>query len=105
MAYYHVVALLPGGERKTVNNKSEAEVITGFVTPFVQTSTITTNWGKKTQRRQALELMIYRTETRYAKRSEAARSSITSSRTRRIGSRNSHTKSVRRRGSRTVSSW
>ena len=69
MAYYHVVALLPGGERKTVNNKSEAEVITGFVTPFVQTSTITTNWGKKTQRRQALELMIYRTETRYAKRS------------------------------------
>ena len=69
MSFFHVVALLPGGERKTVNNKTEAEVITGFVTPFVQTSTISTKWGQKTQRRQALELMIYRTEERYAKTS------------------------------------
>jgi len=67
MPYFHVVALLPGGERKTVNNKTEAEVITSFVTPFVQTSTITTKWGQKSQRRQALQLMIYRTEERYAK--------------------------------------
>lgn len=69
MPYFHVVALLPGGERKTVNNKSEAEVIAGFVTPFVQTSTITTKWNQRTLRRQALELMIYRTEGPYDKRS------------------------------------
>jgi hypothetical protein len=68
MSSYHVVAVLPGGARKTVNNRSQAEVMTGFVVPFVQTSTITTRWGKKTQRRQALELRVYRTTKPFDKK-------------------------------------
>jgi hypothetical protein len=44
-----------------VSNKTEAEVMTGFIVPFLETKTITTKWGKKTQRRQALELRVYKT--------------------------------------------
>lgn len=64
----HVVAILPGGARKIVNNKTEAEVMTGFVLPFLETSTITTKWGKKTSRRQALELRVYRTSEAFVKK-------------------------------------
>jgi hypothetical protein len=65
---FHVVAMLPGGSRKTVVNKGEAEVMTGFVVPFLQSNTITTKWGKKTQRRQALELRVYKTQNPYDKK-------------------------------------
>jgi hypothetical protein len=65
MAYFHVLAALPGGGRKMVVNKTEAEIMTGFIVPFVETSTITTKWGKKTQRRQALELRVYKTNTAF----------------------------------------
>ncbi len=44
-----------------VSNKTEAEVMTGFIVPFLETKTITTKWGKKSQRRQALELRVYKT--------------------------------------------
>src|SRR5207302_4681096 len=44
--YYHVVAMLPGGQTKTVINRPEAEVMTGFIVPFLASGTITTNWGK-----------------------------------------------------------
>lgn len=67
MSYFHVVATLPGGSRKTVANKAEAEVMTGFVVPFLEDSTITTKWGRKVQRRQALELRVYKTQNPYAK--------------------------------------
>lgn len=72
MSYYHVQAVLPGGSRKTVMNKGEAEVMTGFVVPFVATGTITTNWGKKVQRRQALELNVYKTQKPYNKKEGVA---------------------------------
>jgi hypothetical protein len=68
MSYFHVVAVLPGGQRKTVNNKAEAEVMTGFIVPFLETSTMTTKWGSKTKRRQVLELRVYRTQTRFDKK-------------------------------------
>jgi hypothetical protein len=72
MSYYHIVAVLPGGRRKTVNNKGEAEVMTGFIVPFLETSTITTKWGSKTKRRQVLELRVYRTQTRFDKKQGVA---------------------------------
>jgi hypothetical protein len=62
------VAALPGGGRKTVMNKAEAEVMTGFVVPFLASGTITTKWGKKTQRRQALELRVFKTQNPYDKK-------------------------------------
>jgi hypothetical protein len=72
MSYYHVVAVLPGGAPKSVINKSEAEVMTGFIVPFLETNTITTKWGNKTLRRQALELRVYKTQKPYDKRQGVA---------------------------------
>jgi hypothetical protein len=68
MAVFHVVAILPAGGRKTVMNKSEADVMTSFVLPFIESSTITTRWGKKVQRRQALELRVYKTNRSFYKK-------------------------------------
>ena len=42
--------------------------MTGFVVPFLETSTIATKWGSKTKRRQVLELRVYRTQTRFDKK-------------------------------------
>ena len=49
-----------------VANKSEADVLSGFVVPFIKDGTITTTWGSKTQTRQALELRIFQTEKPFA---------------------------------------
>lgn len=62
MAYYHVVATLGGGSTKTVTNKSEVQILTNFVVPFITAGTITTNWGNAVKTRQALELRIYCTD-------------------------------------------
>jgi hypothetical protein len=67
--YYQIAASLPGGERKIVTNKDEADVMTSFIVPFLETSTINTKWGKKTYRRQALELRVYGTEKPFDRRS------------------------------------
>jgi hypothetical protein len=72
MTYYHVVAMLPGGQTKTVINRPEAEVMTGFIVPFLASGTITTNWGKKVHRRQALELRVYKTTSPYDKKQGVA---------------------------------
>jgi hypothetical protein len=42
--------------------------MTGFVVPFLASGTVTTKWGKKTQRRQALELRVYKTQKPYDKK-------------------------------------
>jgi hypothetical protein len=68
MVYLHVYATLAGGSGKLVENKSEAEVLSGFVVPFLEDGTITTKWGSKRQTRQALELRIYQTEQPYSKK-------------------------------------
>jgi hypothetical protein len=68
MTQFHVVAVLPGGGRKTVNNKSEAQVMTGFILPFIESGTMTTKWGSTTRRRQVLELRVYGTENRFDKK-------------------------------------
>jgi len=69
MAYVHVFATLSGGARKVVTNKTEADVLSGFVVPFISDGTITTTWGKRTQTRQALELRIFQTESPFAPKS------------------------------------
>ncbi len=68
MVYLHVYAVLAGGAGKLVENKSEAEVLSGFVVPFMRDGTITTTWGSKRQTRQALELRVYQTEQPYSKK-------------------------------------
>jgi hypothetical protein len=68
MTYYHVVATLSGGSTKTITNKSEVDVLTKFVVPFISDGTITTKWGKDVKTRQALELRIYGTEEPHNRR-------------------------------------
>jgi hypothetical protein len=63
MPFYHVVAILAGGTPKVVTNRSEADVLTNFVIPFVSTGTVTTNWGSGEKTRQAFELRVYCTDT------------------------------------------
>lgn len=46
-AYVHVVATLAGGARKVVLNKSEDEVLSAIVVPFVSNGTLTTRWGSR----------------------------------------------------------
>lgn len=42
--------------------------MTGYIVPFLETSTITTKWGNATKRRQVLELRVYQTQTRFDKK-------------------------------------
>ena len=69
MGSFHVIATLAGGNRKVVENKSELEVISNFIVPFLKEGTITTPWGKAgPQTRQALELRVYQTDSAYSRK-------------------------------------
>jgi hypothetical protein len=60
--FYHVIAIRPGDRRKSITNRSEEDVLTDFVIPFVSGGTIKAKWGESTQTYQVLELRIYRTK-------------------------------------------
>jgi hypothetical protein len=68
MAYFHVLALRSRNRTKLVYNRSEAQVLTEFVVPYLQTGTIQTTWGKKIQTVPVADLEVYRTEARYDKK-------------------------------------
>jgi hypothetical protein len=59
--HYHAIATLSGDRRKTLANRSEEQVFSEVVLPFVANGVITAKWGVKTQTYQVLELRIYRT--------------------------------------------
>jgi hypothetical protein len=65
--FCHAIAILPGDRRKSIINKSEDQMLTEVVIPFVSTSTIRAKWGAKTQSYQVLELRIYQTENSWNK--------------------------------------
>ena len=67
MSYFHVLALRSRNKTKLVYNRSEAQVLTEFVVPYLQTGTIQTTWGKKVQTVPVADLEVYRTEARYDK--------------------------------------
>ena len=67
MAFFHVLALRSRNKTKLVYNRTEAQVLTEFVIPYLQTGTIQTTWGKKTQTVPVADLEVYRTEQRYDK--------------------------------------
>jgi hypothetical protein len=67
--YFHAVASLPGGRRKSIVNKSEEQMLTEFVLPYVQTGVIRAKWGSATQSYQVLELRIFATEKAWDKKS------------------------------------
>jgi hypothetical protein len=59
---YHAIATLSGDRRKTLANRSEDQVFSEIVVPFVANGVITAKWGEKTQTYQVLELRIYQTK-------------------------------------------
>jgi hypothetical protein len=68
MAFFHVLALRSRNKTKLIYNRSEAQVLTEFVVPYLQTGTIQTTWGKKVQTVPVADLEVYRTEARYDKK-------------------------------------
>lgn len=67
MAFFHVLALRSRNKTKLIYNRSEAQVLTEFVIPYLQTGTIQTTWGKKSQTVPVADLEVYRTQERYDK--------------------------------------
>jgi len=67
--YFHAIAVLPGGRRKSIVNKSEEQMLTDFVIPFIRNGVIKARWGASTQSYQVLELRIYGTEKAWDKKS------------------------------------
>lgn len=67
--YFHAIASLPGGRRKSLVNKSEDQMLAETVLPFVQTGVIRAKWGANTQSYQVLELRIFATEKAWDKKS------------------------------------
>jgi len=65
---FHAIATLSGNRQKTIPNKSEDQLLSEVVLPFVSNGVITAQWGKSTQSYQVLELRIYETTTKWDKR-------------------------------------
>lgn len=65
---FHAIAVLSGNRQKTIPNRSEEQLLSEVVLPFVSRGVITAKWGKKTQSYQVLELRVYETEARWDKR-------------------------------------
>jgi len=66
---FHTIAILSGDRQKTIPNRSESEVLSEIVIPFIANGVITAKWGKKEQSYQVLELRIYETKEPWNKRS------------------------------------
>jgi len=65
---YHAIALLSGGRQKTLPNKTESDMLSQVVLPFVANGTITARWGSKIHSYQVLELAIYQTKESWDKK-------------------------------------
>jgi hypothetical protein len=68
---YHAIAILSGDRQKTLPNRSESEMLSQVVLPFVSTGVVTAKWGSKTRSYQVLELRIFETATRWDKKKGA----------------------------------
>ena len=67
--YYHAIATLSGGRRKSIVNKSEEQMLTDYVIPFKRTGVIKARWGSATQSYQVLELRVVATKGAWYKAS------------------------------------
>lgn len=66
---FQTIAILSGDRQKTIPNRSESEVLSEIVIPFIANGVITAKWGKTIQSYQVLELRIYDTKTLWNKKS------------------------------------
>jgi hypothetical protein len=65
---FHAIAVLSGDRQKTIPNRSEQELLSEVVLPFVANGVITAKWGRKVQSYQVLEIRIYETRAPWDKR-------------------------------------
>lgn len=65
---FHAIASLSGGRQKTIPNKTEEQILSQVVLPFVATGVVTAKWGAKTQSYQVLELRIFQTADSWDKK-------------------------------------
>lgn len=65
---FHAIAILSGNRQKTIPNRSEDQLLSEVVLPFISKGVITAKWGKTTQSYQVLELRIYETKAPWDKR-------------------------------------
>jgi hypothetical protein len=68
---FHAIAILSGDRQKTIPNRTDGELLSEVVLPFIATGVITAKWGAKTQSYQVLELRIYETKDRWDKKKGA----------------------------------
>jgi len=68
---FHAIAILSGNRQKTIPNRTEEQMLSEVVMPFVAGGVISAKWGQKTQTYQVLELRIYETEAVWDKRTGA----------------------------------
>ena len=66
---YQTIAILSGDRQKIIPNRSESEVLSEIVLPFIANGVITAKWGQKVQSYQVLELRIYETKVPWNKKS------------------------------------
>lgn len=66
---FQSIAILSGDRQKTIPNRSESEVLSEIVLPFIANGVITAKWGQKVQSYQVLELRIYETKAPWNKKS------------------------------------
>lgn len=68
---FHAIAVLSGDRQKTIPNRSDGELLSEVVIPFIASGVITAKWGAKTQSYQVLELRIYETKEPWDKKKGA----------------------------------
>jgi nucleoside 2-deoxyribosyltransferase len=68
---FHTIAILSGDRQKTLPNRTESELLSEIVIPFVASGVVTSKWGDKLQSYQVLELRIYETKVPWDKRKGA----------------------------------
>ena len=67
--FYHAIAVLSGDRKKLIVNKTETQMLTEVVLPYVSSGTVIAKWGEKNQSYQLLELRVYKTSDAWYKKS------------------------------------
>ena len=59
---YHAIAVLSGDRQKTLPNKTEGQLLSEVVLPFVANGIVKAKWGAKIQSYQVLEKWLRKSE-------------------------------------------
>lgn len=65
---FHAIATLSGDRQKTIPNRTDGELLSEVILPFIATGVITAKWGAKNQSYQVLELRVYETKEKWDKK-------------------------------------